>query len=295
MDGNCAAQIGESRPAEDILFPEICRSCGEAFHLEISELWNGRDFTIAGCCEATETEALEWLRDPTDGAALMQALGVEQLNPDLGPLRRVANDGMGHLELDWQISVELAGPGHRVSYGEVKYFIQQHHEHAKNTNATWRFGASIWNGGTMLGVIWVGNPVSRELMTRNPGLVEVNRLCLDFGVPDHLRWKAASTAYRWAASEAERRGFTSIQTYTLADEESGMSLRYARWKVLDENAGGRTWHSKSRNRPNATAPGRKIRWGKKLRPIVQLAATCSARPALRKRQLSLKLFTQEAA
>jgi hypothetical protein len=282
MVGNCPAQDGKCRPAEDILFPEVCSSCGEAFHLEISEVWHGRDFTVAGCCEATETEALEWLQDPTDGAALMRALGIEHLSP-LGSLRRVADDGMGHLELDWQISVELAGPGHRVSYGEVKRFIQQHHGHAKNTNATWRFGGAIWNGPTMLGVIWVGNPVSKELMLRDRGLIEVNRLCLDFGIPDHLRWKAASTAYRWAASEAERRGFTSIQTYTLADEESGMSLRYARWKVLDENAGGKSWNSKSRHRPNKTTPGRKIRWGKKLHPTV---ARIVNRPLTPSQQLS---------
>jgi hypothetical protein len=272
---------------ETTSFPEVCQWCHQPFELKIHEVWDGRDFMLAGCCEAVEAEAMEWLRDPEDGAALLRALDLEALVPGRGHIRRVIEDDC-RLRLDWNIEVRLILRHDRFTRGHAREFIRRHHGHARNTNAAWRFGCTIWNGPLMLGVVWVGNPVSRVLMKRDPGLIEVNRLCLDRSVSRQLRWKAASVGYNWAAKEAERRGFTSIQTYTLADSETGMSLRYARWKVWDDDAGGKTWDSPARVRKNSTAPGRKVRWGKHLRPVAPIPIS-NRNVSVSPRQLSLQL------
>lgn len=94
--------------------------------------------------------------------------------------------------------------------------------------------------------------------------VEVSRLCVDRGLPDTLRYKACSTLYAFAAAEAERRGFERIITYTLSTE-SGMSLRYARWKP-EHVTRPKSWHSRSRPRTDKTPLVPKIRWARVLKP-----------------------------
>ena len=121
--------------------------------------------------------------------------------------------------LDWQLQ-------HRpVSFPVARSFVRRHHAHC-NPPVTWRFGQSVFNGHTMLGVIMVGNPVAPALNGR--GILEVNRLCIRRDLPRALAWNAASMLYGWGAREAERRGWTHIVTYTRADED-GTSLRAAGW------------------------------------------------------------------
>ena len=215
------------------------------------------------CCAATYDEAVEWLQSPEDGARLLKALDVERLTSR--SLRRVVDVDFA-AKLDWHLDVRP------ISLAAAKDFNRRHHDHAPAPMAGWRFGGAIWNGDTMLGIVMVGRPASRVLQARDAGLVEVNRLCLDRGTPRDLRWKAASSLYRWAGHQAALRGYTRIQTYTLRDDESGMSLRYARWKPVGESKGG-TWDTPSRPRKTYSGPtGRKIRWERKLSPTLPLAS-----------------------
>jgi len=96
------------------------------------------------------------------------------------------------------------------------------------------------------------------------GILEVNRLCLRRGLPDALRWNAASMLYGWCAREAKRHGWRKIITYTRA-HEPGTSLRAAGWSVACK-VRGRGWHCGKRARSNTNAWVDKVRWARVLEP-----------------------------
>lgn len=127
---------------------------------------------------------------------------------------------------------------------------------------TWRFGTSVRNGHTTIGVVTAGNLVARAFNGR--GIVEVNRLCFRRDILRALAWSAASMLYGWSAREAQRQGFTRIITYTTADEDS-TSVKAAGWKQ-EAAVRGRGGHSYRRDRSNRNGWIDKIRWGKSLRP-----------------------------
>ena len=229
-----------------------CRWCGDAFEVELTEVW-GHDFQIGTCCETVYEEVLAQLQDgPGAALELLRSLEAEDL---LGRrLRRVADTGL-HLVLDYALDIRP------VAFTEACRFILLHHTHNKPPPG-WRFGAAVWNGPTMLGVVVCGNPVGHWRDSRS--ILEVTRLCLDRDLPDTLRWKAASTLYAWAATEATRRGYRRIVTYTRVDE-TGMSLRYARWRPV-ARIRGRSWNTPSRPRQDQHEIVDRIRWEKALSP-----------------------------
>ena len=155
--------------------------------------------------------------DPAWARSLLQQLGVEEVTRYR--LRRFADDGCCGMVLDWRL--RLRG----ISFAAAQRFIARHHSHC-GSPAAWRFGKSVCNGTTLIGVVMVGNPVARLLCGR--GTVEVNRLCIRRDVPRALAWNAASMLYGWSAREAARRGWSHIVTYTRADE-NGASLTAAGW------------------------------------------------------------------
>lgn len=83
-----------------VTFPKVCRWCGGPFRLEVAEVWGCREFVLNGCCESTHDEAVEWLQHPDDGARLLRSLGIDDLVPGRGGLRRIANDDL-RLSLEW--------------------------------------------------------------------------------------------------------------------------------------------------------------------------------------------------
>jgi len=170
-------------------------------------------------------------------------------------LRRLADDGVGSLVLDWQLQ---ARP---IAFKAACAFVRTHHAHC-GPPVTARFSLSAWNGATLVGVAMTGNPVARAFMGRS--IVEVNRPCVRRDVPAALRWNAASLLYGRAAREAERRGFQRIITYTRADE-TGVSLHAAGW-LQEANVRGRAWHNARRSRSNTNALIDKVRWSRTLRP-----------------------------
>lgn len=236
-----------------------CWWCGQPEVTELAEAW-GHEFQIETCCEARHQEVVEGMNDdPEWGAALLRRMGAEAL---LGyPLRRVPPDmGTGQILLDFELDVRP------ISRPLARAFVQRHHRHNRPLPID-RYRAGCWNGPTLVGVVVVGNPVSPALM--NTGLVEVRRLCTDPGVPDTLRYKAASTLYAWAADTAERHGWRRIITYTLASE-SGLSLRYCKPRWRCEGPASREGASWAKRGPGRVVgpTEEKVLWSRALRPRV---------------------------
>ena len=232
----------------------VCLFCGEPEELSIVEIWQDGNFQLSTCCIGLlEHVAGEIDADPAWGRELLCRLGAEELTGHR--LRRVS-DGQGNGPvLDYNLQIAA------VSFPAARAFIAKHHRHCGPPQA-WRFGASIWNGYVMMGVVTVGNPVAPAFNGR--GIVEVNRLCVRRDLDPMLRWNCCSMLYAHSAREAERRGFSRIITYTRADED-GASLRAAGW-VSEGAAGGRGWHSGRRSRSNRNAWVMKQRWSRALRP-----------------------------
>jgi hypothetical protein len=78
-------------------------------------------------------------------------------------------------------------------------------------------------------------------------VAEVSRVALNHDLPSFVTYKASSLIYDQAAKDAKAAGFTKIQTFTL-ESESGMSLRYARWKPVASGVGGGQFTRKGRTR-----------------------------------------------
>lgn len=245
-----AASLVADDPAES---GQTCPFCGGAERVGVLEAW-GHDFMLDTCCEARRDQAVDDMQaDPEYGRLLLAAGGI-------GGLRRVAftDDGFGRVLLDFEPQV---GP---IGRKEAMAFIARWHRHNPPLPGD-VFRAGIWNGSTLLGVVVAGAPAARAYMPafQRKELLEVRRLCIRDDLPRELTWRAASALYRHAADEAARRGYQRIITYTL-QEETGMSLRYARWKPEATTTGG-SWDRPSRPRQDKAPTGPKVRWSRSLR------------------------------
>ena len=230
-----------------------CYWCGEEEELDIFELWpEDHAFQIITCCEQLHEEMIyEMNEDPENAAKILRHIGIEQYTGH--KLRRLVIKYGDGIYLDHNLDIRP------ITLGEAKEFVRQHHEH-NPPPAGWRFGASIWNWQTLIGVAMVGRPVARMLDHKT--IVEVNRLCVRRDVPDGLRWNACSQLYGWAAREARKRGFAKIVTYTL-ESELGTTLRAAGWGMEHLTRGG-TWDRPSRHRQDKSSTGCKVRWAREL-------------------------------
>jgi hypothetical protein len=230
-----------------------CLCCGELERVELFEIWESGEFLLETCCEGLHEILLDEMnRDPEYRDELLRDLGAEAY---IGAkLRRVA-DCDGQYRLDFNIELKP------IERDQARAFVDEHHEHNK-APLGWRFGAGIWNGAQLIGVVMVGRPVARMIDASQ--VVEVNRLCLRRDVPRELRWNACSQAYGWAAREAKRRGFSKIITYTL-ESELGTSLKAAGWQVDGRTKGG-SWHRPGRARADRAPTCRKVRWARHLAP-----------------------------
>jgi len=236
---------------ETLAGTNICPHCGEPLIIELAEVW-GNDFMIDACCEGMHEEVVWTLNEDPEGAqALLRHMEVSDL---VGrPVRSVCDDGMAHLVLNFELRI---GP---IRQKEAKRFINDHHTH-NEAPVAWRWGGGIYNGDLLMGVVWVGRPVARALCQTT--IVEVNRLCFRRDYPLNMRHGGCSMAYRWAEATARERGFLKIVTYTL-EEESGYTLRAARWKP-EAKVRGKSWNSPSRPRVDKAPTTDKVRWAKRL-------------------------------
>lgn len=233
----------------------ICAHCGERTELDFLELWpTEQAFILDACCGAR-------CEDLQDGLVESCQLPLQERVAYLKPLRDLfAVYGIDlrqvfydEAELRWRFDhgVEIRPVGQT----EAKEFITTHHRHNR-APAGWRYGAGIYNGADLVGVVWVGRPVARAL---DPAaVVEVNRLCVRADIPRELVWNACSKGYGWAAREARKRGYQSIITYTL-DSEDATTLRAVGWKVDGTTKGG-SWNTPSRPRTDKAPTCKKVRW-----------------------------------
>ncbi len=230
-----------------------CPFCGGQAELELFEVWGARDFQISTCCEGMHDWACGVMNaGGRESADLVRAIEIEAVCG--GKIRRVADDGLCHLILDWNPVVC------EVKQAVAKSFVNAHHAHCP-APVGWRFGAGLLNGSDLIGVIMVGRPVARAF--DHTKVVEVNRLCLRRDVPEALVWNGCSMLYAHAAKEAKRRGFETLITYTMSSE-SGASLKASGWE-WDGEAGGGSWSCISRPREDKSPTERKHRWRKELR------------------------------
>ena len=163
--------------------------------------------------------------------------------------------------LDFGLTVEKWTPDCELRQKDIKDFISSNHRH-NAAPVQWKWAHLIWNGPDLIAVVWTGRPVARRI--DHSTTVEVNRLCIDHSLNRALTWKASSVGYKASALEAKSRGYKSIITYTLAEAESGLSLRYARWKKDGPPSKGGSWNRAGRPREDKAPTVPKQRWIKRL-------------------------------
>ena len=252
-----------------MIFHEQCLHCGQPEEVELLEVWASGEFLLSTCCEGLHESIVDEMnRDPDYRTWLLNAL---EAGPLLGghKLRRVA-DCDGQFLLDWNPDVRP------IAQAEAKAFVNEHHAHNK-APAGWRYGCGIWNGNQLIGVCMVGRPVARAIDATQ--VVEVNRLCINRGIPRELVWNACSLAYGWAAREAKRRGFAKIITYTL-EEELGTALKACGW-IQEATTKGGSWNTPARARQDKAPICRKVRWAREFKGLTsgKGARTMKSSPA----------------
>ena len=136
-----------------------------------------------------------------------------------------------------------------VTFAEACEFIRLHHRHHKPPVGH-RFSIAVNDGESVVGVIVVGRPVSRNF--DDGWTVEVTRCCSD-GTKN-----ACSMLYSAAWRTARAMGYKRLVTYTL-DTEGGSSLKASNWKLVGA-AGGGSWNCKSRPRVDKHPTQGKLLW-----------------------------------
>jgi hypothetical protein len=146
-------------------------------------------------------------------------------------------------EVVFVVPLELVEANAAVSAWHRHHFPCQGH----------RFSLGVVDdGGVLRGAVIVGRPVARLVNQRS--VLEVTRL-----VTDGTR-NACSVLYSAAARTGKSMGFEKIQTYILADEETGVSLKASGW-VCEGIAGGGQWkHTDGKERRSDQPIGKKTRW-----------------------------------
>lgn len=145
-----------------------------------------------------------------------------------------------------------------IELAHANAFIEAHHRHHGRVQGH-RFSLGAVDGdGRLVGVCVVGRPVNQAF--DHAHVVEVTRLATD-GTRN-----ACSLLYAAAARTAKEMGFAKIQTYILADEETGVSLRASGWTLE-----GRTEYRPWTNRPGRaeSRPVDKTRWAKVFREPIR--------------------------
>lgn len=122
----------------------------------------------------------------------------------------------------------------------------------------------IDENGVLHAAAVIGRPVAR-LAGHPSKVLEVTRL-----VSDETK-NCCSMLYSAAARSAKEMGFEKIQTYILADQETGISLKASGW-ICEGLAGGGQWkHTDGKARRTDQPIGMKTRWAKHFpqKPMLQ--------------------------
>jgi len=136
-----------------------------------------------------------------------------------------------------------------ITFKEACNFILKYHSHHRPPQG-WKFGIAVNDGVNIVGVITVGRPVARHL--DDGWTLEITRCCT-FGTKN-----TASKLYSAARKATFSLGYHRLITYTLKTE-NGISLKASGYKLIGE-AGGGSWHCKSRPRIDKHPTEQKNLW-----------------------------------
>jgi hypothetical protein len=119
----------------------------------------------------------------------------------------------------------------RVELSDANAFVLEHHRH-HDPETGHRFSLGVSDDSGLRGVAICGRPKAGHTIDQR-GVLEVVRVATD-GARNACSW-----LYAAAARVAVILGFRAVITYTLADGETGASLRACGWwpEVLPENSG----------------------------------------------------------
>jgi hypothetical protein len=247
---------------------ELCPYCGDWASLDVAEVFlDTRELVLDACCEDNlsgwidsielfgRRERARWMFEKT-------ALIVKDI--------LVTNDTL-YWTLDYGLELRP------VSFADAKEFIRTHHRHC-DPPVGWKYGAALFNGDELVGVVTAGRPVSRVLAAK--GCIEVTRVCVKDLHPHALVANACSMLYGYACREAFERGYSRVVSYTMR-HESGTSLRAAGFYPVTKSRGG-TWSRRDRPRKAQKASGPKVRWErwKSAEPPIQFRFAFVSNPML---------------
>ena len=151
-----------------------------------------------------------------------------------------------------------------IELKDANAYVSEHHRHHAPVHRD-KFRVACLQDGQIVGIIQVGNPVSR--MLDDGKTLEVVRCCTNG------KKNVASFLYSRAARIARELGYEKIITYIL-ESELGTSLKASGWELDSESCGGGSWDRPSRPREyeqmtifgtfEKYPTGKKQRWTKKL-------------------------------
>ena len=140
---------------------------------------------------------------------------------------------------------------------EANKVVEAWHRHHKPTVGH-RFSLGVADEEDVVhGAAIIGRPVAR--LAGDPrDVLEVSRLVSD-GTKN-----VCSMLYSAAARAGKEMGYRRIQTYILADEETGASLKASGWECEGIAGGGQWKHTDGKERRSDSPTGKKMRWSKLL-------------------------------
>lgn len=236
----------------------LCPSCGEPAFFGVADLcYVTREIEVDACCE---TNLAGWMEAFFDADRRTR---VDWMWRETGLAVR---DVIAHETcLSWTLDYGLEFRS--VAFPEAAAFVTEHHRH-NDAPQGWKFGAAVYNGRELIGVVMAGRPVSAALQKQ--GCLEITRDCVKLCSPRGLAWNACSMLYGYACREGFKRGYKRIVTYTLLSE-SGASLRAAGFVPVVTTRGG-SWDRKNRHRVDHASTEPKIRWERWVKgiPVHQL-------------------------
>lgn len=144
-----------------------------------------------------------------------------------------------------------------LELSEANQVVSVWHRHHKPCQGH-RFSIGVVDAsGRVRGACIVGRPVAR-LAGHPKQVLEVTRLVTD-GTKN-----VCSMLYGAAARVGRELGYLRIQTYILAAEETGVSLKASGWEYEGATRGGPWIHTDGRPRRTDQPMGAKTRWSRKL-------------------------------
>ena len=110
---------------------------------------------LDACCE---TNLVDWLEQITQTDRRSRAAWIAR---ETG--LKVRDDIVDGTSLSWTLDYGL--DVREIAFNEAATFVNEHHRH-NPAPIGWKYGASVYNGDEMIGVVMAGRPVSAPYSDR---------------------------------------------------------------------------------------------------------------------------------